>query len=141
MCRLPLARKIGCKSQVYSSYKLLLVRKLKKRGGNGAELVGGGIIALSYSTVLPHIDWGIKMCSCVFVYFFFFPVFILYAKKARIMLMYNNYHINKVFLIWFDLIWFDYRNIHEKISNNATVGKKALAEKISEIKRETWRQK
>ena len=55
-CRLPLARKIGCKSQVYSSYKLLLVRKLKKRGGNGAELVGGGLFALSYSTVLPHIE-------------------------------------------------------------------------------------
>ena len=28
-----------------------------------------------------------------------------------------------------------------KISNNATVGKKVSTEKLSEIKRETWRQK
>ena len=101
-CRLPLARKIGCKSQVYSSYKLLLVRKLKKRGGNGAELVGGDYMHCHTVQCYP-IEWGIKMCSCIFVIFF---LYIVRLKKARS--KYVPWCITIIILIkffWFDLIW------------------------------------
>ena len=103
VCRLLLARKIGCRSQVNSFLLTTSREKAKKTWGKrGRTGGGGGIIALSYSTVLPHIDWGIKMCSCVFVYFFFSSLYCTLKKRE---LCWCITIIILIKFFWFDLIW------------------------------------
>ena len=56
-CRPLLGQKKGCKVPRNHFLPILLAGESQKNlGENGAELEGGGIDALSYGTVLPHIE-------------------------------------------------------------------------------------